>query len=291
MAELRELQRKLESIQGLREVVNAMRNLAAVYVRRAEATLRAIRPYAEVVNDALRVVLDRYESVPAEPPGEAPTLAVLFASDQGLAGAFNERIVARAVEFRDETQGEVVFVAIGLRGANLLAMRGVEPKLSARMPASLEGIAAQVPELAAAIFGAYSDSGAREAYFVFNAFESMGRFRECARRIIPPVRQDLSESEQRAFTYEPILTAAPDRLLPHMVEEYFFIELYRSLLESHASENGARLASMTAAATNVDDRLEEVRRDFHSVRQDAITSELMDVVSGAEALRSDGRDA
>jgi F-type H+-transporting ATPase subunit gamma len=285
MAELRELQRRLESIRGLRDVVNAMRSLAAVYVRRAEATLGAIRPYADAVNAALRLVLDRSDIGRTEPPDDASALVVVFASDQGLAGTFNERIVATADEFRRTASGALTFVAIGLRGRNLLILRGTEPVMSERAPTSLEGIKARVPELAARIFDVYQDCGAQQVFFIFNAFESLGRFQEQVRRIVPPVRDDLADDADRTFTYEPILTAPPAELLGYLIEEYFFIELYRSLLESHASENGARLTSMTAAASNVDERLEDIKQKFQSVRQETITAELMDVVSGAEALR------
>ncbi|MDP6107267.1 MAG: FoF1 ATP synthase subunit gamma, partial [Candidatus Brocadiia bacterium] len=80
-------------------------------------------------------------------------------------------------------------------------------------------------------------------------------------------------------------TASPDELLGNLAEEYFFIQLYRALLEDHASENGARLLAMTAASSNIDDSLAELTKDYQSARQDAITGELLDVVGGAEALR------
>ena len=89
--------------------------------------------------------------------------------------------------------------------------------------------------------------------------------------------------EQR-FSYEPLLGSPARELVGYLAEEYFFIQLYRALLESHSSENGARLLAMTAASGNIDDRFDEVTREFRSVRQDAITSELLDVVAGAEAL-------
>ncbi|GAG17650.1 unnamed protein product, partial [marine sediment metagenome] len=241
------------------------------------------------VNAALRQVLDKAEMGRTEPAPDAPAFAVVFASDQGLAGTFNERVAAAAEQFRAATSGPLTFAAIGLRGSNLLQLRGIEPVLSQRAPTSLEGIKAQVPELAEQIFDAYHESGAEQVFFIFNIFESLGRFREGVRRIVPPVREELGTPGERAFSYEPILTAPSGELLGHLVEEYFFIELYRSLLESHASENGARLTSMTSAASNVEDRLAEIRQQFQTVRQETITAELMDVVSGAEALRRDKR--
>ncbi|MFO7955965.1 MAG: FoF1 ATP synthase subunit gamma [Candidatus Brocadiia bacterium] len=289
MAELRELQRKLESIRSLQDVVNAMRNLAAVYVRRAEGALDAIRPYADIVTTALSETLERPEVERTEPSEEARCLAVVFAGDQGLAGSYNDRIVTAAREFREQTAGPVDIFCIGLRGANLLEMRGVRPVGATRTPSSLEGIESRMPELAARIFELYRDCGAEQMYFVYTFYESMGRFDERVRRIVPPVREALRPGLERRFSYQPILTAPPSELLPHLIEEYFFVELYRSLLESHASENGARLTAMTSAATNVEDRLEDLQQQYQHVRQESITSELMDVVSGAEAQSKDDR--
>ena len=288
MAELRELQHKVESIKALREIVGAMRNLAAIYVRRAEATLRAIRPYADVVETAMRVTLDRVPADRLEPGADAPTMAVVFASDQGLCGTYNDRVARSAVAFVHEASAPVDVVAVGQRGAQLLRLRGVEPVLAMRAPTSLEGIRSQLPDLADHVFQAYATRDAERLVFIYNAYEGMGRFKPSSRRVLPPAREALEAVDPDRFTYEPILTAPPMQLLGHFIEEYFYIELYRGLLEGHASENGARLLSMTAASTNIDKRLIELTQAFQSVRQDVITAELLDVVGGAEALHPVG---
>ncbi|MDP6438618.1 MAG: FoF1 ATP synthase subunit gamma [Candidatus Brocadiia bacterium] len=287
MAALRELQRKLESIKALREIVNAMRNLAAIYVRRAESAVKAIRPYTEVVETALGVVLDRcgIEGTEAEAEMEGDCMALVFASDQGLCGTYNDRVVRAALEFKDGTRGPVEFIAIGRRGGSLLALRGADPILTVSAPTSLEGIRSQVPELSADVFEAFLKRGAHEMVFIYNAYAGMGRSEETVRPVLPPRRDQLGAARGPQFRCEPILTASPDELLGDLAEEYFFIQLYRALLEGHASENGARLLAMTAASSNIDDSLAELTKDYQSARQDAITGELLDVVGGAEALR------
>lgn len=287
MAELRELQRKLDSIKGLREIVAAMRNLAAIYVRRAEATLDAIRPYSEVVETAVELVLGRAGVTAIEPDPDGVAVAIVFASDQGLCGAYNERIVRAAMEFTANAAGRVDVIAIGNRGASLLKMRGVEPIMTVSSPTSLEGIKAQVSGLAADVYDTYSEQGAGAMFFIYNTYEGAGRFVESVRPVLPPRRDQLTRAGGRRFRCDPILTASPEALLGDLAEEYLFVQLYRALLESHASENGARLLSMTAAASNIDDRLVDLTQQYQSVRQDAITSELLDVVGGAEALARD----
>jgi F-type H+-transporting ATPase subunit gamma len=284
MAELRELQRKRESIDGLREVVNAMRNLAAVYVRRAEAALDAMRPYSDAVEAALHVVLRRGTVSRAEEEG-ARCLAVVFGSDQGLCGTYNDRLVRAVVAFREQADRPVDFVAVGRRARDLLVLRGIEPISWSRSPTSLEGIKAQVPELAPEVFDTYLKTGATGMVFIYNAYEGMGRSTERVREVLPPVLESRDEPARPAFSYEPLLTTSTPVLLAALMEEYFFGELYRAMLESHSSENGARLLTMTAASSNVDERLSELTREYQAVRQDTITAELLDVVGGAEALR------
>lgn len=285
MAELRELQRKLDSVKALDEVVNAMRNLAAIYVRRAEAGLQAVRPYSQVVETALAILLDQ---TPAAPPGETddqPSLALVFSSDQGLCGAYNERVVQAALSFRAGQAGTPHFVTVGARGHDLLVLKGVEPVLSVPSPTSLEGIRSQVPELASDVFDKFVEIGATGMFFIYNAYEGMGRFSETVKKVLPPSRDMLEDAGMDGFDYPPLLTAEPAVLLGSLIEEYFFIELYRAMFESHSSENGARLLAMTAAGSNIEERITELTGEFQAVRQDVITAELLDVVAGAEALK------
>ena len=288
MPSLREVQQKLESARGLGNIVGSMRTLAAIYVRRAEAALEASRPYAEVVETALLEALERLASSGTEgkEPGETGLL-VVFASDQGLAGAYNDRVVDAAENFkRSRGDLDLTFVAIGQRGTDLLALRGDPPIDTLGAPVSLEGVKAVVREAAARIYEIYIGKGLRSLFFAYNVYESVGRFSPIIRQILPPQPQALRQRPHRAFRTEPILTAPAGTLLEHFAEQFFFIELYGALLESQASENGARLAAMSQASSNIEDQIADLTQLYRSARQEQITSELLDVVSGAEALRT-----
>jgi len=337
MADLRQLERQLDSINALKEIVQAMRNLSAIYLRRAELTIEAIRPYAEIVETGLVVTLERvaapeswggrsclprsgpdqrqtgmsappHAGTPAPPdggmpatphagvsappqsairnPDQGPALLLLFASDQGLCGNYNDRIVAAGVAFAEET-GQVEFATIGHRGKDLLAMRGRETLLDLDCPTTLESIKARVRGLAARVYERYVNRGFQRLFFAYNMYESVGRFNEHVRQILPPGRETLLSHQHPSFRSEPLLTVPPAEALGHLLEEYFFIQLYRALLESHVSENGARLASMTIASTNIEEKFTLIAQHYHQARQGQITSDLLDVVSGAEALMGD----
>lgn len=285
MAELRELQRFIENTRALGEIVQAMRNLAGVYVRRAESTIQATRPYREVVESALAAVLAAAAWPVLEEDTETPAVLVVFASDQGLCGTFNEHVVSCVTEFVAEHAGIEVMV-IGRRGRDLLRQRGIAPCVDSDAPTSLEGIKARVADLSERLFQAFSAAGAERLFFAYNRYESMGRFQPVVRRVLPPTREDLAAEPAIEFRSDPILTAPPDQLLGRFMEEYFFINLFGTLLESHGSENGARLLAMTAAAANIDKRLVDLTKKYQNARQEMVTSELLDVVGGAEALQA-----
>jgi F-type H+-transporting ATPase subunit gamma len=217
-----------------------------------------------------------------------PCLAVLFGSDQGLCGAYNDRVVTAACEFIRKTAGDVRTAVIGRRAHDMLALKGVEAVFSARAPTSLEGVNSQAVELAADVFERHCELDAARMVFVYNAYESMGRFKEKCLQVLPPPR-DLAETDTAySFACDPLLTTVVGDLFASLAEEYFFIQFFRALLESHCSENGARLMSMTAAGRNIEDTLAELTREYQTARQESITAELLDVIGGAEALQTGG---
>jgi F-type H+-transporting ATPase subunit gamma len=284
MSELQQLQRKLDSVASLEDIVQAMRNMAAIYVRRAETTIEGSRQYADVVQTALRLALRLTARDRVDPPADAHELIVVFSGDQGMCGAYNERIGSAALERIERAAGPTTLVTIGHRAKELLTARtGSAPALALRAPGSLEGIRARVPDLAAAVLAQWDASGARRMTFIYNAYESMGRYTETVHQVLPPAGDDADDSTKAG--YDPILTAPPADVLAHLIEEYFFIEFYRALLESHASENGARLAAMTAAGINIEKHRTQLTQEYQSERQQVITAELLEIVGGAEALK------
>lgn len=290
MSRLREVQQKLENADALGGIVDGMRTLAAIYLRRAEATLDAIRPYAQNVETALLEVLGRCAEC-SDPDEESSALVLIFASDQGLCGPYNERIAAAALEF-ETTHPDlaVTYAAIGHRGHEALALAERTTLLAMESAVSIEGVKAAVDDIGERVYAAILERGIAQCYFAFNRYESVGHYHPVIQKILPPSRETLVTRTHPTLRTPPILTTAPERLLENLIEEFLFIELYRAMLESLASENGARLQAMTFASNNIEDTIEELAQAYRSARQDEITSELLDVVAGAEAVR-EGRDA
>jgi F-type H+-transporting ATPase subunit gamma len=264
---------RLASLGELRDLMGAIRALAAAHVQEAQAALPGIRRYVEVVEDAIA------EGASLLAPGDAPAgsaigdsgVLIAVTSEHGFVGGFDDQLLDRvAAELRP---GQALGM-IGRRGAALAAERGLAVAWSEPMATHVGGVLGVTRRAA--------DRLARvgAARIVYGAYRRGGHYEIEVRRILPLDPKLLAG----APTSPPLHQLDPEALLAEMAGEYLFAEITRSVMESLASENGARLQVMEAADRNIADKLETLARRERAVRQDAITAELLDVITGAEAV-------
>lgn len=282
MASRREIERQIQSIEGLENIIHSMRSLAATYLGRAEERLDGVRVYAGTIGRAIEDCL-RGRDI-ALPNNEGKNTAILaFFSEQGLCGRFNE-VMAEAAAKSAATVESPQFIAIGRRGPALL--RRGELDILAELPSttSPDGVDAFIQRIAKSVFTLHQRGAFAQMYLLYARYLSPGRIEPRFERILP---LDLSpwRTAEYARTSPPHLALGRLQLLRELVNEYTFITLYRAFTESLAGENGMRLQSMEAAKSNVADKLEELRLHERIQRQNEITEELLDVVTGAEALK------
>lgn len=287
----RELEAKLASAKGLRNIIHSMRSLAAVNIRRAEEGLATAREYNELVVGLLRLVAPL---LPVgfrwgQPRGRAAIF--VFASDLGLSGQFNERIVEFAVKEAGRLEreagapaGSTRLMVIGARGAGLLRERGVVPALEDSAPRTPAGVEAAMRHLAATLFETYTRAGLATLQLAYNRYESVGSYTPTLDEVLPLPLAKLLEGGPPA-TPPPHLYVSPQEVARRLIEEYLFGELHRALGESLASENGARLRAMDEALHNIDRTLEQLAVQLRISRQEEITAELLDVIGGVEAVK------
>ena len=279
MEQLPRVHARIASLQELRDLIRALRALAASHVQEAQGALSGIRRHVEVIEDAIAegVALlprDADATMPVEPSGAA--VLIVVCSEHGFVGGFNEQLLDRAVAEHDAGQQLVV---IGQRGALLAAERGLPVDRSFAMPTHVGGVLGVTRRIADYLVSALT------ADVVFGSYRRGGNFEVEVRRILPLDPALLVASQRRS---PPLHHLAPEVLLQRLASEYLFVEVTRAVMESLASENGARLRVMEAADGNIGDKLEELQRREHSLRQEAITSELLDLVTGSEAILSPG---
>src|SRR5687767_9514677 len=295
MASVQDLKRRVRSVKNTRKITKAMELVASARLRRAQTRIEAMRPYAETMRELIAGVGRASASVRSLPllqqRDEIGTVALIaLTGDRGLAGAFNAQILRRAFALERQLRGDgkqVRFVAIGKRGRSTLAFRGYEP-LGAYVgftdrPAysDAQAIAHRVAEL-------YVEGEIDRAILVYNAYVSP-LVQQVTEQEILPISADILETDEEErredalrgdFIFEP----EPEEILARLLPVYLETQVYRALLESAASEQGARMTAMRNASKNAGELIDSLTLQMNRARQAEITQEILEVVAGADAL-------
>ncbi len=274
MEPLPRLQARIASLEEFRDLIHALRALAAAHLQEAQAALPGIRRYVDVIEDAIAegVNLLPPDDAPRAGPAAAGGALIVVCSEHGFAGNFNERLLEHAQARRRERQDLVV---IGRRGAALAAESGLDVTTSFSMATHVSGVVGVTRRVADHLAEVSS------AKIVFGNYRKGGSFTVEAMRILPLDPALLVRSDRRSA---PVHHLPPDILLRGLASEYLFAEITRAVMESFASENASRLRVMETADHNIADKLDAFHRTERTLRQEAITTELLDVVTGSEAI-------
>ncbi len=294
MPNVEELRDKIESAEGLSQVVKTMKGMAAVNIRQYQRADASLAEYATAVEQGLQILLSTADgaiSLRADggARGGEAVLAVVFGSDQGLVGQFNSRIVRHALEGLDSMgagRDRRRVLAIGRRLAGRLAAEGEDVVETFDLPRSAEAIAGYTRRLLPAV-QRLRDRGAGRVVVLHHLPTGGASYRSVTRHVFPLSLQWLAELRDRPWPgpSRPMFRHEPGAMLGHLVGQYLFVSLFRAFAGSLAAENASRLASMQAAERNIDDRLEALRTTYHRQRQSQITAELLDVMAGFEAAK------
>lgn len=289
MATLQALRRQVAGAEDLQAVVSAMKSISAVRIRQFRGAVTALDRYAETLELGLQIALrERPDASFPRPDPDAPRVAVVFGADQGLAGQFNARIVEFAQPFLREGPG-VDVLAVGGRVSGQLEAEGFSVRERVSAPGSVDGIIRVVQTLLLRILSLREEGHVDQVALFYNAFTGGASYEPRRTELLPldPVWLDTLRHRPWSGPSLPTFDTPWPELLTRLVREYLFIALYRACATSMASENASRLAAMESAESRIDERLDELRQRLNRERQGAITEELLDVVSGFEALDED----
>ena len=299
----RDVRSRIGAIKNIEKITSAMAMVAAARLRRAEQRIEALRPYASAIRRMTRRVADSAGSVPSVPilqeHPEVRTVGVLLvAGDRGLAGAFNSNIVRAGIAAGREHENEgrkVVYFASGRRIASSLTFRGLAPAESF-IGHSDRPAYADARRIAERLMSAYLDDEVDQVEIFYNHYGSAISQVVERETLLPLQRATVLEAEpaedeaaedsdehsghRSSPDYEPDSGAVLGRLVPDYVE----ISIYRALLESTASEHGARMTAMRQASDNAGELIQDLTLQMNRARQAEITQEIMEVVAGAEGL-------
>jgi F-type H+-transporting ATPase subunit gamma len=300
MEELERVKRKIKNAKELQSVVKIMKAISSTNIREYERAVESLAEYSRSIEMGLAVVMMNQRRIPAPFPsgkgkGKGEVLgAVVFGSDQGLCGKFNEQIASFALaELAEMENEETRAVAVGERVIGHLEDGGLSIEAQFSFSGDFLGITEVMAEVLVKIEEWRIEGGLDRIVLFYNRPESgpLATFRPSMARLLPLDTEWLKGLAERRWPSRslPTFSMEQDRLFSSLVREHIFSSLYRAFVESLASENASRLSSMQAAERNIEEHLDELSSQYRKRRQEAISSEMQDVLVGFEALMGEKR--
>ena len=290
MATLRDIRRRIRSVESTQKITRAMKLVAAAKLRRAQERIVSARPYAVKMAELLSSLVRRAE-------GEAHPLLVrrpaarkrlvIITADKGLCGAFNSNILRASLAFlREQGETSVTLVVVGKKARDFYRRRQYEIK--SEMLGFFDRLAySHAQELAGGLMQEYLSGEVDEVHLIYNEFRSVAVQRVKREQLLPIESAEASDGPGGAegaagdYIYEP----SPEAILAALLPRHVTTQVYRALMESVAGEYGARMTAMEAATKNAKEMISVLSIQYNKARQERITKELLDIVGGAEALR------
>jgi len=288
MATLREVRKRIRSVVSTKRITNAMEMVAAAKLRRAQQRVEQARPYAEKMDEMLAHLASGATEEIVHPffeerPIKKKTL-VVFTSDRGLCGSYNSNIIRRAMRWIDESSDiEIELVTIGKKGNDFFKNR---PYKIVNYYGDWGGVlnydkARQIVSLLTERFVSRETD---EISLLYTQFLSMVKYQVLLRRYLPVARPEVADESGLSKDY--IFEPSPDKIYAALMPGYATTKLVTALVDSFASEHGSRMIAMNAATQNAGEMIDNLTLEYNKARQAQITKELLEVVSGAEALKS-----
>jgi F-type H+-transporting ATPase subunit gamma len=289
MPNLKKIRKRISSVKSTQKITRAMKMVAAARLRRAQERITQLRPYALQTLEVISSVAARAGDEEVHPllARREPkrVMLVVLTSDRGLAGAFNQNINRAAHRFLKELEQEgkeVILGTVGRKGYDYFRRRGAS--IEHKFTGIYEGLNIQkAGEVGSVIIDEYTGRKLDAVYLIYNEFKSAISQKVVKEQLLPIVPLEVAPNETAVdFIYEPSKRGVLDALLPLYVNG----EVYRALLESVASEHGARMTAMDNATNNAADMISKLTLLLNRARQAAITKELIEIISGAESLEA-----
>lgn len=285
MPNLLDIKRRIKSTKNTQQITKAMKLVSASKLRRASESAMGARPYADRIFDVHRSVLDNLPEATGElyeTKSEGKTLVVVVAADKGLCGSFNSNIFKHVMAMRRKRGADdYAFMVVGRKSVNYFHHIGVAPV--AKYSDIFRNIDFSVAEgIAQRCIDLFLEGEVNRVVLVYNKFVNVLVQDVTERQILPLTSDDVASEPKEGIEHlaEPSLETILEELAPQVVK----IQVFQALLESAAAEHAARMTAMDAATSNAKDMIDQLTLEMNKARQAAITTELIEVVSGAAAL-------
>lgn len=284
MESTREIKRRIASVKQTQQVTKAMKMVAAAKLRRNQARVLAARPYIAKIDEVVESIcfkLDAADQPLLRRPADGKTAILLVTADRGLCGGYNTNIIKMALNFAKE-KGNADFFTLGRKGREAIVRRGMTPIKAYTLLYDYPKYETAL-EVSQDLQECFLNQGYDQVYVAYQKFVSVVSQTPTIIRILPvdPEVQHETACTPSEFIFEPDVDTVLARLLPKYVDNY----IYEIMLEAKASEFGAKMTAMSSATENAGEMIDSLVLTYNQARQSAITREIAEVVSGADALK------
>ncbi|MEA3461172.1 MAG: ATP synthase F1 subunit gamma [Bacteroidota bacterium] len=294
MANLKEIRERKTSVASTMQITSAMKMISAAKLKKAQDAIVQFRPYAEKLQEILASVGDSMkddeDNQYAVQRDKEKILLVLITSNRGLCGAFNSNAIkatiTRALTTFDNQMmaNQVDFIAIGKKGADFLRKKGYNVIFDGSE--IFDNLTFErVAEVANMIMGLFTDEEYDHVEVIYNRFKNAGTQILTEEQFLPTKVDDLTEGSEQVSNVDYIFEPTKEYIVQELIPRSLKLQFYKTILDSHASEHGARMTAMHKATDNATELLKELSLQFNKARQASITNEILEIVSGAEALK------
>ncbi len=285
MATLREIKTRIKSVKNTQQITKAMKMVAAAKMRRAQDRMFSARPYAEKIRELIQNLTASVENPQLELLKSRPVqniTLVVITSDRGLCGSFNTNVIKKAVmEAGAHRDLNLSLVTLGKKGHDFFRKRGyniIDRKVDFYNDLQF----AHANEIANTLIKRFITGETDAVKIIYNEFKSVARQNLVVDKLLPISLEDFETQQSGDYIYEPDQSAILEALLPRHIRT----QVWRALLESFASEQAARMIAMENATDNANEIIRQLTLQYNKARQAAITKEILEIVGGAEALKS-----
>jgi F-type H+-transporting ATPase subunit gamma len=285
MAErLSDIVTQIQNVRQLEAVVTAMRGIAASRAQKARSLLAGVEAYSEVISRAIGQALSLLpaDAPLASPHGRAKPGLILFCAEQGFAGAFSERVLDAAAPGLDQA---TVFI-VGTRGGTVAQEKGIEPAWAEAMAAHADAIPSFANRLAEALYGYVATGAVTAVDILFPRFVTSSGIHVDRHSLLPIDFERFGRPQQNQA---PLISFSPHALLERLAAEYVYAQLCQAAMHAFAAENEARMIAMLAARNNIETKLGALSSRERQLRQEEITTEVVELAAGAEASKAGRR--
>ncbi len=285
MEDLQTIKKRIDSADNLQTIVSTMKAHASSSITEFQNAADASMKYREILDKGIYIILSKDKKTrTSQKNKEGSTINVIFGSDHGLAGKFNERISSFALKNINQKEGDIIIIF----GQQIFSRikNDLDISKSLTVPQTKEGITSMVQKLLFEIDQYIDRKPIKEVMLYYCKPAKKSIFKEEKEKLFPI---DLKKLEKKQIEWEsnsiPTYLISNERIFSDLIQQYYFITLYRSFCYSLASENASRLSSMQAAEKNIDERLDDLNEEYRRKRQNQITEEINDVISGFKSIK------